>query len=486
LAQIDPIALYLLARLGSNRSEWSMLQLRRLFLPVSVISTALACAKIGEGCRSLNELETSELESAWGDEASMLQMDVRNAVSQGLHAENDHSRLREAAAVLSRFTSLGANSSAFEAMGVGGADAPRCGKTSPVILASGLTAVAIFLLIPWRGLAATPGASTLPANFLSAAALLVIASAVGIGFYMEGWCVLETLYFVTQIVTTVGYGDFCPKTDAMRIWTAFFILFCLTTLAQLMSDWTEYVESLEESTVSNVLAGAGHGELSPSALEAEKKKVAKSYFVSAVLPFAICVLVGTAFYAIVEDCTCSYGALKVDGCQDDTYQMCMATGGFKQNWCDAFYMSIVTLTTVGFGDFTLRTTLGRIFGIPWMIIGVASCANWVSATATMLALAAKEKKASQATDQFVEQLDADDDGQLTKAEHHLYILLRSGLVSQDLLGQLDGLFHKLDDNDTSTVTVNQVRESWDRAILSGSIKRGKGRDKGSFDGSSTT
>mmetsp|Transcript_41189 Transcript_41189/g.132592 ORF Transcript_41189/g.132592 Transcript_41189/m.132592 type:complete len:464 (-) Transcript_41189:107-1498(-) len=463
-----------------------MLQLRRLFLPVSVISTALACAKNDEGCRSLNELETSELESAWGEEASMLQMDVRNAVSQVLHADNDHSRLREAAAVRARFTSLGANSSASEAIGMGGVDASRCGKTSPVILASGLTAVAILLLIPARGLAATPGASMLPANFLSASALLLIACAVGMGFYMEGWCVLETLYFVTQIVTTVGYGDFCPKTDAMRIWTAFFILFCLTILAQLMSNWTAYIESLEESTVSNVIGGMVDGELSPSALATEEKKVAKSYFVSAVLPFGICVFVGTAFYALVEDCTCSYGAIKVDGCQDDTYQMCVATGGFKQTWCDAFYMSVVTLTTVGFGDFTLRTTLGRIFGIPWMIIGVASCANWVSATATMLAVAAKEKKASKATDQFVEELDADGDGQLTKAEHHLYILLRSGLVSQDLLGQLDGLFHKLDDNDSDTVTVDQVRESWDRAILSGSIIRGKGTDKGSINRSSTT
>lgn len=37
----------------------------------------------------------------------------------------------------------------------------------------------------------------------------------------------------------------------------------------------------------------------------------------------------------------------------------------------AFYWALQTLTTVGFGDITIKTVTERIYAIIWMIIGVA-------------------------------------------------------------------------------------------------------------------
>jgi len=39
---------------------------------------------------------------------------------------------------------------------------------------------------------------------------------------IEGWSFLDALYFVVMTVTTVGYGDFVPKTDVGKIFTMFF------------------------------------------------------------------------------------------------------------------------------------------------------------------------------------------------------------------------------------------------------------------------
>lgn len=50
--------------------------------------------------------------------------------------------------------------------------------------------------------------------------------ATGTTFYtiVEGWSVIEALYFTVITLTTVGYGDFHPTTDGSRIFTIFFVL----------------------------------------------------------------------------------------------------------------------------------------------------------------------------------------------------------------------------------------------------------------------
>ncbi len=55
----------------------------------------------------------------------------------------------------------------------------------------------------------------------------------GMTFYhfVENWTWLDSLYFSVITLTTVGYGDFSPKTDAGKIFTMIYILAGLGTLA---------------------------------------------------------------------------------------------------------------------------------------------------------------------------------------------------------------------------------------------------------------
>ncbi len=48
-------------------------------------------------------------------------------------------------------------------------------------------------------------------------------------------------------------------------------------------------------------------------------------------------------------------------------------------WLDALYFSVITLTTVGYGDFTPQTNLGKIFTMAYIITGIGIIFGFIDA-----------------------------------------------------------------------------------------------------------
>ena len=55
---------------------------------------------------------------------------------------------------------------------------------------------------------------------------VAVILSVGTVFYsvVEGWTVIQALYFTVITLTTVGYGDLHPTTEFSRLFTIFFVL----------------------------------------------------------------------------------------------------------------------------------------------------------------------------------------------------------------------------------------------------------------------
>jgi voltage-gated potassium channel len=55
--------------------------------------------------------------------------------------------------------------------------------------------------------------------------LLVLVWAVGAVFYhlVEGLSYIDAVYFTAATLTTVGYGDIAPQTDAGKLFTAVYV-----------------------------------------------------------------------------------------------------------------------------------------------------------------------------------------------------------------------------------------------------------------------
>ena len=42
--------------------------------------------------------------------------------------------------------------------------------------------------------------------------------------YLEGWSYIDSLYFSVVTLTTIGFGDFTPQTDAGKLFTILYIV----------------------------------------------------------------------------------------------------------------------------------------------------------------------------------------------------------------------------------------------------------------------
>ncbi|XP_045831300.1 two-pore potassium channel 4-like [Trifolium pratense] len=162
--------------------------------------------------------------------------------------------------------------------------------------------------------------------------------------------IVDALYFGAVTLSTVGYGDIIPDTAVAKIITSVFILLGFVVSYRLNNVFEHICDTIEASLVRN------KDSWNPTL----KAWMFDDTEISKRAKFCICVVVIILLIAL--------GTITTHRIE-------------KLHWIDSFYFSVTSVTTVGYGEFSFKTTGGKWWAIIWILIGTttaASCLTYLS------------------------------------------------------------------------------------------------------------
>mmetsp|Transcript_26260 Transcript_26260/g.59208 ORF Transcript_26260/g.59208 Transcript_26260/m.59208 type:complete len:391 (-) Transcript_26260:169-1341(-) len=280
---------------------------------------------------------------------------------------------------------------------------------------------------------------------------------VAYSFVFEKWTILDSLYFTTALLTTVGYGDITPSTSSGKLFAVGFAMIGIVTLGlalgvigsgiveaeinlqdQIQEKSSETVERVfrvddEASSplVRGLVSSMSHdsGESLSSLLSevegqhghsgARKLPVATDLL--RYWPAATAILLGGVCIALLE----SWGGV------------------------DALYFTVVTATTIGFGDYSASLSMTKLCCLIFIPLSVATTGYILGQVAQFIIDCRREEKLMKlwSTDLSVEDLDAldeDESGGVSKLEYIKFMLQAMNKCEPALFDNLQAQFDRID------------------------------------------
>ena len=257
---------------------------------------------------------------------------------------------------------------------------------------------------------------------------------------------LDALFFVVVTMTTVGYGA-TPHSagSGAKIFSCAYILLGTALIASLLSfvcgrllDRQEVLlaEAIEGAVARRAASKGRWRDHTPTAAVQKRRfeppphwTEETVHFVASAVVFWLFVLVGTVVF--------------------------MGTDG--KDFVDAFYLTVVSVTTVGYGDEAPTTDGAKIFAVLYLPVATLLLGRAVGAEAARCvqfkAAAMRERVLSRRmTAHLFDRLDADHDGRISKFEFTIATLEDEGKLEQEDVDEVLRRFHELDRSGTGYIT----------------------------------
>ncbi|KAL9241318.1 hypothetical protein vseg_015443 [Gypsophila vaccaria] len=248
---------------------------------------------------------------------------------------------------------------------------------------------------------------------------------------------IDSVYFTIVTLCTIGYGDIVPATKFTKVFTCLFILVGFGFIDVLLNGLVTYVLDLQEEVLLAAV-DQNHFTKMIETYVFDKKKGrmrtrTKMSLASGVVILSL--ILGTVTAHFVEDLA----------------------------WVDSFYLSVTSVTTVGYGDYAFETAGGRCFAIIWLLISTLAVAR-----AFLYLVEYRIQKRNRRTADLVLQkkltlgdfvaADLDRDGSISKSDYVIYKLREMGKINEEDIVDICEQFDTMESPDHTNITVADLME----------------------------
>ena len=249
----------------------------------------------------------------------------------------------------------------------------------------------------------------------------------------QGWSMGESFYYGVVTLTTVGYGDYCAKTRAGKLFATAYIGIGVTLVASiLVGAVAKNLSAAEERLAARLKEEA----------EADGDRTVRPWreLASAAL-LALNIVVGAAFMAVSEG-------------------YCGGKGGWEHPIVDALYWSVVTATTVGYGDLPLNHARSRHFSVVYLLISTTLLTDCIAHVAARAVAAKKDKAlARELTPEMILEMSTIEGAgeEITRVEYLSSVLVEAGTVEKSDVEAILRRFDELDVCRSGTLDEADIR-----------------------------
>lgn len=161
--------------------------------------------------------------------------------------------------------------------------------------------------------------------------------------------VIDALYFCIVTMCTIGYGDITPNSTTTKLFSILFVLVGFGFIDILLSGMVTYVLDVQENyLLRSVKAKKEEGQATSVVFDVKKGRMRIRMKVALALGVVVlCIGVGVGVMHFVE----------------------------HLGWVDSLYLSVMSVTTVGYGDRAFTSLSGRCFASIWLLVSTLAVAR---------------------------------------------------------------------------------------------------------------
>ncbi|XP_016648966.1 PREDICTED: two pore potassium channel c-like [Prunus mume] len=232
---------------------------------------------------------------------------------------------------------------------------------------------------------------------------------------------VDALYYIVVTLCTIGYGDIVPSTTLAKYLTCFFILLGFGFFDLLLNGLVAYICD-KESVLLRPSDGKFKNMIQTYMVDKKKGRIRTRSKIGLALGIVIvCIGIGTVAVHFLEG----------------------------MSWPDCICLSVTSVTTLGYGDSSFKTTAGRCFAIVWLLVSTLAVAR-AFLYFTELRMEKRNRRIpewvlqKEVTLRDLKAADLDNDGCDSKSDFIIYKLKEMGRVAESDILQICKKFDTLE------------------------------------------